>query len=224
MADDPTKTPPPGVTPAAPGEAIATVPQPTPAGLTPAAPAAPPGVTSGVTAPAPAAIVIQGQGQIPVAGVIAAPATSQTQAALSSALGDYRDYATARASYGKLLIAIGIGLLVLLFVVSLWTLPWTRPSADLTWGLAVLGAHALVALAAAFFAYQLIRAGERLLIPARVIESADVDVIRALTGVDTPASVARKALKEGVAMGGDLVTKAGDAAAKIATATKGGTE
>lgn len=52
-----------------------------------------------------------------------------------------------------------------------------------------IGVHSILSIAAVFFGYSLLRAAERLLIPRHLLyEKKDVEVIRALLGMSTPAN------------------------------------
>lgn len=67
---------------------------------------------------------------------------------------------------------------------------------ELTLALMRLGGHAVVAVAVVFFAYQLLRVGERLGVPSRLLRSENVDVVRAILGVRVPTAELVKTVRE----------------------------
>lgn len=60
-----------------------------------------------------------------------------------------------------------------------------------------IGAHTLVAIAGVFFGYQLIRLAERMFVPRRLLEDVrQLEVVKALVGVDTPVKAAADGMKD----------------------------
>lgn len=62
--------------------------------------------------------------------------------------------------------------------------------------IAQLIAQALVAMAVVFFAYQLLRAAERLLLPYWLLKRDHVDLLKMMLGVETPVDGATKLVEE----------------------------
>lgn len=61
----------------------------------------------------------------------------------------------------------------------------------------LLVAHSVVSVAIVWFAYQALRAAERMFVPRRLMGDAkNVDVIRALVGIDAPTTAATKQIEE----------------------------
>jgi hypothetical protein len=61
---------------------------------------------------------------------------------------------------------------------------------------AILAVQAIVSVAAVYFGYSMLRAAERLFVPQRLLtDSKDVELVRAILGIDTPAKAAADQLK-----------------------------
>lgn len=59
-----------------------------------------------------------------------------------------------------------------------------------------LGAEAVVAVALVYFGYQLLRAGERMLMPHWWVTAGQIDVLRAMLGIDSPVDGAVKGISK----------------------------
>jgi len=62
--------------------------------------------------------------------------------------------------------------------------------------LATLAVQAIVSVAAVYFAYTMLKVAERLSLPPRLLRDAkDVELVRAILGIDTPAKAATDQIK-----------------------------
>lgn len=161
-----------------------------------------------------------GSSSDPTAGV---GATAVPPAALIEEAQQYAVYARRRNLLGIGLVFVGIVLVAVLLFRSIAGLDDAVKAEPklVAYAIALLATHAVVTVAGVYFGYQLIRAGERLLLLPKTIESAEVDRIRALLGVETPASAAGKALNESVDRILDVGTKVAEAVGKAVGAAKG---
>jgi len=74
--------------------------------------------------------------------------------------------------------------------------------------IASMAAHAVVSVATVFFGYTMIRAAERLLVPKRLLQDKqDVEVIRAILGIDTPTNTIASQVKAATNETVDVITK-----------------
>ncbi len=65
-------------------------------------------------------------------------------------------------------------------------------------------AHAIVAVAAALFCYQIMRVAERLFLPYSLLNPENVEVLRALVGIETPVDRAKRLVEDMVKLQGAL--------------------
>lgn len=80
------------------------------------------------------------------------------------------------------------------------------PPADFRLAIVGIAGHAVMTIAVVWFAYQMLRAVERLLIPRYLYTvGQDAEIIRALTGVESPAQGATKEAKALLAHVGEVV-------------------
>ena len=79
-------------------------------------------------------------------------------------------------------------------------------------------AHAIVSIAAVYFGYTMLRAAERLFVPQRLLrDKQDVEVIRAILGIDTPSNAIASQAKAGA---NEIVELVG----KLSRAMRGGND
>jgi hypothetical protein len=96
-----------------------------------------------------------------------------------------------RRTTGIILTGLGIADVGAVLYSASHNLPdLAKTTTDSTIAIALLSAHGVLGVAAIFFGYQLLKMAERLFVPKFVLEGKDVEVIRALTGVDHPTKFA----------------------------------
>lgn len=103
-----------------------------------------------------------------------------------------------RSGIGYVLGALGIVLIGVVGIGAFCRLSeMTNPSTEieLRFEMVRMAAHAVVAVALVYFGYQLVRLGERLNLPPSLINSGQVDMVRAILGTRTPASEVSKQLE-----------------------------
>lgn len=115
--------------------------------------------------------------------------------AIEDALDEHRH----RQTLGYWLMGGGAALIlyVLYDAVSEADLSTPATTLELHWRIAKLVAHAAVAIALIYLGYAAIRAGERMLLPRWLLQDAkDVELVRALLGIDSPLKTVLKEVKD----------------------------
>ena len=72
-------------------------------------------------------------------------------------------------------------------------------------------AEALVSIALIFFGYQLLRVAERMLAPPSLLTRDNIEVLRALIGIETPADGASRIIKSATDLANSISRKKPDA-------------
>jgi hypothetical protein len=113
----------------------------------------------------------------------------------------FADERARRHTTGYILSALGIAFVA-------WTLRQamselgelrSHPPGDLRVLAAIAAAHVIVGIAAVYFGYQLIRAGERMLVPSHLTEDeTKIEVLRVLLGGKEPIASPAEAVQQGV--------------------------
>jgi len=114
-----------------------------------------------------------------------------------------------RRRIGWVLGGIGIVVVIVAIIVALCAIN-NNPS------IPSMVAHAVISLGAVWFGYQMLRAAERMFVPQRLLRGGDsktdVELVRALTGINAPTSAA---LEQSMKMAGEFVRSVADATKEI---------
>jgi hypothetical protein len=113
--------------------------------------------------------------------------------------GDYLDELRIRRGAGGCIGVIGIAVVAYVVVSAIGHVNDAisrAPEGKEYLAIVAVAAHTVISLGAVWFGYQMLRAAERMFVPRRFLSDAkDVEVLRALIGINAPTTAAADQLK-----------------------------